>query len=125
MNQSDKALNHYFSLQPNSFDMLARFNLQQHEVWIDTYSSKYILSLEIWLRTGIHDDTRQLRLIFNDIQRLRFEAKAGYLTLPLTIRSLRKDQWEYLRYHVTDREDEILSFYSQGFEAQLIKAEHP
>jgi hypothetical protein len=63
-------------------------------------------------------------LIFNDIQQLRFEAKAGYFTLPLTINSLRKDQWEYLRYHVSDRKEKILSFYSQGFEAQIIKAEY-
>jgi hypothetical protein len=124
MKQSDKALDYYFSLQPDFFDVLARFDLQQHEIWIDTYSSKYVLSLELWLRTGIYDDPRRLRLIFNDIQQLRFEAKAGYFTLPLTINSLRKDQWEYLRYHVSDRKEKIISFYSQGFEAQIIKAEY-
>lgn len=124
MAQSDKALDHYFSLHPDAFDVLDRFDLRQHEIWTDTYSSKYVLSLDIWLRIGISDDLRQLRLIFNDVQQLRFEAKAGYLTLPLTIRPLREAQWEYLRYRVSDREEKVLSFYSRDFEAQLIEEEH-
>ncbi|GHO98332.1 hypothetical protein KSF_083800 [Reticulibacter mediterranei] len=64
-------------VQPDSFDVLEQFDLQQHEIWIDTYSSKYVLS------------------------------------------------WEYLRYRVTDHEERTLSFYSQGFEAQLVEEKRP
>jgi hypothetical protein len=57
--------------------------------------------------------------VFDDVQQLQLKASAGYLTLPLIIRSLRDDQWEYLRYRVIDLEEEVLSFYSRSFEAQL------
>ncbi|GHO47212.1 hypothetical protein [Ktedonospora formicarum] len=120
MEHSDKALDHYLSLNPSYFDLFERLDLRQQEIWIDTYSSKYSLSVEIWLGTGVSDDRRQLRLVFDDVQELQLQAGAGYLTLPLVIRSLRNDQWEYLRYRVIDREEEVLSFYSRSFEAQLV-----
>jgi hypothetical protein len=121
MEHSDKALDHYWSLDPTSFDLLERFDLRQQEIGIDTYSSKYVLSLELWLRTGRSDDQRRLHLIFDDVQQLHLKAGGGYLTLPLVIRSLRQDQWEYLRYRVMDREEETLSLYSRRFEAHLLE----
>jgi hypothetical protein len=121
MMHSDKALDYYLSLNPTFFDVLDRFELRQREVWVETYSSKYVLSLELWLSAGVSDDPNRLRLIFDDVQQLRLQAGAGYLTLPLAIRSLHNDQWEYLRYRVIDREEEVLSFYSRSFEAQLVE----
>ncbi|HEY0753658.1 MAG TPA: hypothetical protein VGD98_06830 [Ktedonobacteraceae bacterium] len=121
MKYSDKAFDHYLSLDATSFDLLERFDLRQREIWIDTYSSKYVLSLELCFGTGRSDDQRRLRLIFDDVQQLQLKASGGYPTLPLVIRSLHNDQWEYLRYHVSDREEEILSFYSRGFAAQLVE----
>ncbi|GCE23255.1 hypothetical protein [Dictyobacter kobayashii] len=109
MEHGDKALDHYLSLHPTFFDVLDRFNLRQQERWTDTYSSEYVLSLELWLSTGVSDDHRRLRLVFDGVQQLRLEA-GGYLTLPLAIRSLHNDQWETLRYRVIDREEEASHF---------------
>ena len=121
MPYSDKALDHYLSLNPTVFDVLDRFEFRQQERWIDTYCSKYVYILEFWLSSGSSDDPRRLHLLFDDVQQLRFEARVGPLTLPLVIRSLQHDQWEYLRYRVIDREEEILAFYSRGFAAELIE----
>ena len=60
MEHSDKALDHYLSLDPTSFDLFDRFDLRQQEIWIDTYSSKYGLSLELWLSTGRSGDQCRL-----------------------------------------------------------------
>ena len=38
MEPGDKAINEYLSFEPASFDILNRFEVQQHEIWEDTYS---------------------------------------------------------------------------------------
>lgn len=121
MEPSDKAINEYLSFEPASFDFLNRFEVQQHEIWEDTYSSRYTLSVEIWLSRYSSDEPHsQLRLRFEEVQELCLREQSSLLTLHLNIRSLRQDQWEYLRYAVTDVEGK-LSFYSRGFKADLVE----
>lgn len=119
--RSDKALEYYLSLNPAFFDVLDRFELRLREIWIDTYSSTYILSLDIRLSPGISDDPRRMHLFFDHVENLQLTTRGYCFPLPLTIHSLRNDQWEYLKYSVTDHEDEALCFYSRTFEAQLVE----
>lgn len=121
MESGDKAIDEYLSFEPASFDFLNRFEVQQHEIWEDTYSSRYTLSVEIWLSQYSSDEPHpQLRLRFEEVQKLGFGTQFSPLTLRLNIRSLRQDQWEYLRYAITDEEG-LLSFYSRGFKADLVE----
>ena len=120
MESHDRAIDEYLSFQPASFDFLDRFEMQQHEIWEDTYSSKYSLSVEIWLSQYSSDEPHpQLRLRFEDVQKLCLQEQISPFTLHLNIRSLRQDQWEYLRYAVTDEEGRF-SFYSRSFKADLV-----
>ena len=121
MESGDKAIDDYLLFEPASFDFLNRFEVQQHEIWEDTYSSRYTLSVEIWLsQYSSNEPSPQLRLRFDEIQKLCFQEQFSPFTLRLNIRSLRQDQWEYLRYAVTDEEGR-LSFYSRGFKADLVE----
>jgi hypothetical protein len=120
MKPDDEEIDKYLSLKPFSFDFLERFELQQHEIFEDTYSSIYTLSVELWLCQVSTDEPHpQLRLLFGEVQKLNFQPSFP-LTLRLRIRSLRQDQWEYLRYAVSD-DDAGLSFYCRSFEASLVE----
>ncbi|SRR5260370_40095546 len=120
MESGDRAIDEYLSFEPASFDFLNRIEVQQHELWEDTYSSKYTLSVEIWLsQYSSNEPHSQLRLRFEEVQKLCLQEQFSPFTLHLNIRSLRQDQWEYLRYAVTDEEGR-LSFYSRSFKADLV-----
>jgi hypothetical protein len=121
MESGDRAVDEYLSFEPASFDFLNRFEVQQHEIWEDTYSSRYTLSVEIWLsQYSSNEPHPQLRLRFEEVQELCFREQFSPLTLHLNIHSLRQDQWEYLRYAVTEREGR-LSFYSRSFKADRVE----
>src|ERR1700739_4006728 len=102
MESADRAVDEYLSFEPASFAFLNRFEVQQHEIWEDTYSSRYTLSVEIWLsQYSSNEPHPQLRVRFEEVQELCLREQSSPLTLHLNIRSLRQDQWEYLRYAVT------------------------
>src|ERR1700730_857488 len=121
MESGDRAIDEYLSFEPSAFDFLDRFGVQQHEIFEDTYSSRYMLSVEIWLSQYSSEESHpQLRLQFGEVQDLHFRQQCYPLVLHLNVRSLRKDQWEHLRYAVTSEEGR-LSFYCRSFKADLIE----
>lgn len=121
MESGDKSIDEYLSFNPSAFEVLDRFTVQQYEIFEDTYSSRYFLSVEIWLSQYSSKKAHtQLRLRFGGIQELRFHQGFYPLTLCLGIRSVRQDQWEYLRYSVADEEGRV-SFYCRSFKADLVE----
>ncbi len=121
MESGDKAIDEYLSFGPYAFEFLDRFDVQQHEIFEDTYSSRYILSVEIWLSQYSSEEAHpQLRLQFGEVQQLHFQPQFSPSVFRLSVRSLRQDQWEYLRYSVSDEEGG-LSFYSRSFKAVLVE----
>jgi len=120
MESGDKAIDEYLSFEPSSFDFLDRFEGQQREIFEDIYNSRYTLSVEIWLSQYSSEEPHsQLRLQFGEVQELQVQQQLSPLVLHLNIRSLHRDQWEYLRYAVTSEEGR-LSFYCRSFKADLV-----
>jgi hypothetical protein len=122
MESDDKSIDEYLSFEPSSFDFLDRFEVQQREIFEDTYISQYTLSVEIWLSQYSSEEPHsQLRLRFGEVQELQVQQQLSPLVLHLNIRSLHRDQWEYLRYAVTSEEGK-LSFCCRSFKADLVRA---
>lgn len=121
MESGDRAIDEYLSFEPSAFDFLDRIEVQQHEIFEDTYSSRYILSVEVWLSQYSSEEAHpRLRLRFDEVQELHIQQQYSPLVLHLNIRSLRKDQWEHLRYAITS-EGGKLSFYCRSFKADLVE----
>jgi hypothetical protein len=121
MESGDRTIDEYLSFEPLAFDFLDRIEVQQHEIFEDTYSSRYILSVEVWLSQYSSEEAHpRLRLRFDEVQELHIQQQYSPLILHLNIRSLRKDQWEDLRYAITSEEGK-LSFYCRSFKADLVE----
>jgi hypothetical protein len=80
MKSNDGAIDEYLSFEPASFDFLDRFDVQQQEIWENAYSSRYILSVEIWLSQYSSEEPHpQLRLHFEEVQKLYLQAYIHHL----------------------------------------------
>ena len=117
MIHDDKAVRHYWSLNPREFHILDQLILSQ------TYPAKRsteLLTLELVLRSKEVTDRRRLVLTFSGVEELQVTPHASLIQfLMLDIKSIRDRQWDYLKYEVKETEEDTLSFYCESFESRI------
>lgn len=118
-----QAVDHYWTLHPDIFDIIDRCELHQNHVPDELYGHGE-LSIELWLRPTEDDayDLRRLHVSFFDVHALELHLGGFTPSLSLNIRSIRKDQLEGLNYAVSGSLGSTLSFYCKDFEAKLEEA---
>ena len=104
------------SIDPAAFPVVTSFSLDQ-----EVCEERIELSLRLVLRSTSSQDDRRLHLTFHGVRELKFDQPEwSVFNLPkIEILTVHDRQWEKLNYLVREAENDILSFYCNGYEASV------